>query len=74
MVALISDINLEHRQGEPTETNRDHQGPLGALRSLLGTTGAMGSEGQNLRQITFKSFMTLSRTKALGIMLVQYVW
>ena len=36
----IRDMDLDLRQGEPTQTDRGYQGPLRAIRGLLGTTGA----------------------------------
>ena len=32
--------DIEPTQGEPTQTNREYQGPLGAHRGPLQTTGA----------------------------------
>ena len=33
---LNSRKDLEPRQGEPTQTNRDYKGPLGAMNGLVG--------------------------------------
>ena len=54
----LSYLDLEPRQGEPTQTDRDHWGPVGAVRGLLGTveaylafSGCPGSVGRLIGNI-----------------------